>query len=310
MRNRLSIGMIVFCLIWVPIFANTNWRRITRGSIVLYCYAIDLKSGEKIVNLASETVPIIAKDLRLEQITTITIVLASSEREFHTLTGGQIPEWGIGGADPGRSTIFIQSPRIAQSRSQLSQVVIHELSHVLLGQVVQGHQVDRWFDEGFAMYESGEGGISGSIQLARNLISRDHLFLDDVEEMLSFQRSKASLAYQISCSAIQYLVDEYGLSSLSNIAWQLREGVLLNQALESTIGLDFQTFESEWFTAVKKKYQWYILLDFRLMLSAGFVVLFILAFMGTRRRIHKKKQQWAMETLYEEAYWKEDTEPD
>jgi len=290
------ISIIIFLTMFCPPASGKDeWRKLSRDRIILYCTPADLKNGEEVIDIAEKVIPGIAADLKLNQIATIAIVMAPSQKVFRQLTGGQFPEWGIGGADAGQSVIYLQSPRIAQTSRQLPRVVAHELSHVLLGQAVSRKPVDRWFDEGFAMYESGDMGISGSVQLAWNLLSDNPLLLYDVDDILSFQRFKANLAYQISFSAVQYLVDTYGSDALADLSQALGRGLDMDEALVHSVGVNYQAFENGWFETARRKYRWYILYDFRLLSGTGMVFLFILAFIITRQRTRKRKHEWMLE---------------
>ena len=295
MRSDAISCFIILMMLCETSLAKDEWRKLSRDRIDLYCMPADLKNGEFVMDLTLNMGPKITDDLRLKRMSTMTIVMAPSHKMFRQLTGGQFPEWGIGGADTEQSVIYLQSPRIAQSRSELTRVVVHELSHVLLGQAVMGKPVDRWFDEGFAMYESGDMGISASVLLAWNLLSDDPLSLHDVDDILSYQRSKANLAYQISFSAVHYLIRTYGFDAFADISQALGQGLDMNEALIQSVGIDYETFENGWFHAARKKYNWYVLYDFRIIFGIGIVFLFFLAFLRTKQRIRKRKQEWMFE---------------
>lgn len=277
----------------------SNWKQLVRETTVLHCYEEDMKNAKLVISIVDETLPRIMGDLNFFSKKKVTIVIAPSEKEFQALTGGQIPEWGAGAADPSRAIIFLKSPRFARAETNLRQVVIHELSHVVLGLALGGSEIDRWFEEGFAQYESGERGIRGSILLARCLFSGDILWLNEIDEVLTFHRGKASLAYHEARSAVDYLIETYGKDILAGIVQIKSEGKGMDEALLGSTGVGFQDFETDWYHAIKRKYRWYILMDFPVVISTVFVALFITAFFATRRRIRKRKQIWENEELHE-----------
>lgn len=281
------------------IIAANELQRLTNGNVVLYCSPEDLKNGNKVISIIKEVFPKITKDLELSVMKRVTVFIAPSEEEFATITNSEIPEWGIGAADARRSIIFLKSPRVTKPEINFRQVVVHELSHVLLGMALKGKKVDRWFEEGFAMYESGERRIRGAILLARVLFSGEILWLDEIDEVLNFRREKAALAYQESYAAVDYLVENYGKEVLSRIAGAIGEQKEMDQALLSAIGVGFQDFQTDWYHAMRRKYKWYILIDFPVVLSTIFVTLFLIAFIVKRRQTQRKKKDWENETLYE-----------
>ena len=298
LHHRTVFSFFIFCRLFVLPLEASEWRQLVRGQIVLHCYEEDLKNGERVMSIAHHALPRIVRDLNSPSIGEVTIVVAPSEKQFHALTGGQVPEWGVGAADPSRSLVFLKSPRFARPEANFKQIVVHELTHVVLGMALGGKEIDRWFDEGFAQYESGEKGIRGSILLARSLITGDILWLDEIDDVLTFRREKASLAYQEARAAVDYLVEIFGNDVIADIVQVLREGKGMDDALLAACGVGFQDFQTDWYLAMKHKYRWYILLDFPLVISTVLVILFLMAFFATRRRIRKKKHIWEKEDLY------------
>ena len=73
----------------------------------------------------------------------------------------------------------------------------------------------------------------------------------------------------------------------------------MDEALRASIGMGVSRFQESWYEDLKTRYRWYVLLDFPLVLSATFVILFLAAFFMARRRIRQKKQMWEDEDSYE-----------
>ena len=295
---------IVFLLFLFGGFSGSGWsgevwKRLIRSPVVVYCHEEDVENGKRVISIAEEVLPGIAQDLKFSAVERIAIVITASGEEFGTLTGGQIPEWGVGAADPQKAILFLKSPRLTRPETNLRQVVVHELSHVVLGMVVGGKEIPRWFDEGFAQYESGEGGVEGTLLLARSFSSGEMLWLDEIDDVLAFRGEKVGLAYQTSRAAVDYLVETYGGDVLARIAWALRSEDSMDGALRLTIGMEFEDFETAWYHAMKHKYRWYVLLNFPVVMSTAFVLLFLAAFFVTWRRIRKKKAAWREEGWYE-----------
>jgi len=296
--HRLFLAILLGVSFCAHSVAALEWRQLVRGTWVLHCHEEDLENGRRVLSMADEALPRMTGDFGLSSTGMIHIVIAPSEQAFHRLTGGQIPEWGSGAADPSQAMIFLKSPRFSRPETNLRQVVHHELSHVLLWMAVDSHPVDRWFDEGLAQLESGEMGIRGAVLLARSLLSGDIIWLDEVDEVLKFRREKAALAYGESRAAIDYLIASYGRENIGRIIQAIRAGKTMDDALMNTIGIGFQDFQTDWYHAMKQKYRWYILLDFWVMFSLVLVILFFTAFFVTRNRTRRIKQRWAEEEQY------------
>lgn len=275
-------------------FTNSkdDWKILQARPLVLACHKQDIDTGREILGMVEENMNRIAQDLNLEQINQIQIILAPSENEFQRLTAGSIPDWGVGAANPLSRTIFLKSPRYARPETDTESVVIHELAHILLGMVLNGQPVDRWFDEGFALQQSGEASMESKIIFARSLILGNSIPLSNIDAVLTFQRDKAGLAYQESHSALRYLVQQYGIGIIPKIVEQIRLGESMDAALRNAAGLSLDEFEYHWLNAMKKRYRWYIIFDFPILFSVLLVVFFLTAWVLTKNRNKKRKRMW------------------
>jgi hypothetical protein len=282
----------------VSFSAEREWRRLFRGPVVLYCYEKDIRYGDRIISIVDQGLPVLSEQLGLSSHPKITILVAPSQRAFDQITGGQIPEWGIAAAEPEQSVIFLKSPRIAHPETDLKSAVLHELSHVLLSVSSGGYPIDRWFDEGLAMTFSGENRFLETLNLARAVFSGDIIRLDKIDDVLTFRRQKAGLAYQESLSAVQFLIDRFGSVALVGIIRKIGEHADMDTAMQSVIGMKFAEFEDSWYRAMKIKYRWAIFLNFPFLISVLMVVLFLAAFFVTRWRTEKRRKVWEQEDLY------------
>ena len=69
--------------------------------------------------------------------------------------------------------------------------------------------IPRWFDEGLAVYYSGERGLASSSLISKALLSNSIIPLEEIDEVLTFHKEKAQLAYQESFTAITFLIEEF-----------------------------------------------------------------------------------------------------
>lgn len=296
MMRRAVFIVLLICLVSRTIGNSPAWQRLVNGDVVLYCHVNDMKNGERIIEAVKSTYPRIMVDLHLTVPDSLTVFLTGSKDEFHRLTRGELPEWSAGATDPKRSILYLQSPRFADPDTRLEDVVEHELGHAVLGMAVHGARVDRWFDEGFAMMESGDMGFGGTIHLIRGFVFDEALRLSDIEDVLELNRDQAVLAYQESLAAVKYFVQRFGTEGIAELVSALREGKTMDEAVHIATGIPYAQFQDEWFDAMKRKYRTAIALDFSLVLSVAFVTLFAAAWVTTRIRTRKKKKEWDQET--------------
>ena len=225
----------------------------------------------------------------------IRVYIAISDQEFHSLTRNALPDWGIGCAFPNSRLIVLKANPETVSTGRLKQVAIHELTHVVLGQALQGKRVPRWFDEGLAMYESYEWNFGQSVTMAKAVFTRSLLPLRRIDHVLHFDRDKAQLAYTQSLLAVSYLIKEYGLETFHEIIRTLAKTGDIDRALAEVIGLRYGEFESQWYKYVASKYGWISLFTNSFYLWIGIAFLFILAFLFKKYRSKKIMRSWETE---------------
>lgn len=291
---RRFFTLITMCLV-AACSSAASWQRLYHYPVLVFHHAEDQAYARKVVSLAKEELPRILESLGVENGREIRIVIAGTSEEFSRLTHGQIPEWGVGASDPQSAVIYLQSPRIHRTRINRQQVLIHELTHVVLSRAVGGFSVHRWFDEGVALHLSGEGDLYGMLRLARSVFTGQAYTLRQIEEVLSFPSENAMLAYQQSVSAVRYLIRRHGEDVLARICRELRRYHDMDSAMLEAIGQDVTAFEAEWMVALKASSRWMVFLDMPFLVSFVLVVLFLAAFFMTVRRVREKKRNWKEE---------------
>lgn len=225
----------------------------------------------------------------------IRVHVADSEEEFVSIVGKGFPEWGIACAIPSRDLIVLKSPFRFEYHRPFSQVVTHELAHILLGRLARGRRIPRWLDEGYAMYQSREWRIGDDIAVARAVLTGSVLRLSQIESVNAFKESKAQLAYTESFLAVSYLYREFGRGTVEELVGHLAGGSSLDAAFMKTVGSNYLAFQLEFDKYVLTKYNWTSLLGDTLVIWIGLAFLFILLYFVKRRRAHKTLRQWQRE---------------
>jgi hypothetical protein len=153
----------------------------------------------------------------------------------------------------------------------------------------------RWFDEGTAMFESGDAGMWDSFRVGRALATGQMLWLGEIENVLGFQRERAYLAYQESREAVDFLVRSRGREVLGDMVRAMRGGAGFDAAFQTATGIGLDEFEQAWAADLKRKYRWVVLFDYSLWTAAAMSGLFLLAYTVKRVQSAKKKAQWEEE---------------
>jgi len=290
---------LVFLAGWsvlVSARTETSYRRIRRESVHLYYQESDRSFAEQAAEILLGGLPGMQSVLGVSKVPDIHVVVAESDAIFHRLTAGTVPDWGVGAADPGSGFIFLKSPRITAPHPDAHVIIRHELAHVLLGNATGGVPVSRWFDEGLAQFLSGERLFRPSIRLARTFAAGRPLYLDEIDDVLTFQKERAALAYETAHSAVSFLIQKHGEASIQLLVGELAAGRTMDEALRTVTGQDARQFEGGWSEEMRRRYRWTILLDFPVFFSVALVLLLAAAFWRTQARVRAKRRLWESET--------------
>lgn len=218
----------------------------------------------------------------------IRMVLCSSTETFNGMTEGKLPEWGAAFAIPSENLIILKSPRLLKRNLNFTEVVTHEVTHIILHSFMGETRVPRWMDEGFAMYQSREWKIGNSWIVGRAALSNSLLDLGDIE--LAFPRSeeKANLAYIESFLAIVYIIQQFGRQTLSRLLQEVKSSGDLDEAMRKTMGIGYERFKRDWMEYTKNRFS---VASF--VLSPGLVwstilVLLVIVFITRLRRNRRR----------------------
>ena len=241
----------------------------------------------------------------------IRIVVANNDAHFDSLTGGAIPEWGAGVANPQAGLIVI--PGYGGGRaanSDMRRVLRHELAHIALHRYLEPARIPRWFNEGYATWAAGELDVEAGWRLRIAFATRKAPPLDSLELEWPTATPDARLAYLISASVVEYLVRESGEPALATFLQRWRTSQDMESALAATYRISIDQLETYWRKDVKSRYGWFaVLTQTAFFMSVATVILVIL--FGIRRRRDSKKLAAlkAAELPDQPAFWDENYNP-
>lgn len=290
--RKLTAG--IWCLITAGVmYANTlasTLEKLASAPVTVYFHAENKMIASLVLERAGASVDTTAAVLGLHRVRPITVIIVRSDDEFNRLTGGFVPEWSAGAALPQQAVICIKSGS-AVEEAEIVRIVRHETAHVLLAQALHNGSVPRWFDEGFAEMTMPAGVQDLMIRL-QSFSAGSTIDLDEVDNMLTFQRDKAGLAYCQSRAAVEFLLERFGDSSIRDIVGRIAAGSDFETAFSSTTGMAVGAFQTEWLAAMKSRYRWGILVQmpalFALLMAVGFTA----AYIASRRRAALKRREW------------------
>lgn len=234
----------------------------------------------------------------------VRVQIARTPGEMATFapSGAPYPEYAAGVAYSELGLVLLSlTPVHAGTEHDLAEVFRHELAHIALHDAVSGQPVPRWFNEGFAMFASGESSFKRMQTLAMSTIGGSLIPLHDLEGSFPNDETKALVAYAQAQDVLRFLVRREDAHRFRALITELREGKSLEGAVLDAYGVELSTLEFEWREDAARRYTIWIFL-----LSGSFVWVialgvFIWAWRRRRRRDKVVLQRWAREEAAEDV---------
>ena len=256
---------------------------------------------ERVADHAAESIPAIAERLGIGAGPAMVITVADDEQAFNHLQPGTPPDWADGTAWPHRGLIYLKSPRIRPgSAKPLTQVLDHEITHVLLGQAFGRQPVPRWLQEGLAQWVAGEIGPDLPARIGRGTWRRDLFTLEELTRDFPKDPTDADLAYAQSADLIAFVATEYGEDAIPTLVQSMASGRPVNAAFLDATGQLADEVDAQWRARLSRGHiSLAPLADDFIWLGLA-APLILLAFWGKRRRNRKVLDEWAEEEKRED----------
>lgn len=288
------ITLLNFALASISSTGNQQWNRIAGSIFIIHYQQNDLQNSKKILNSLQSSYIRLSREIGVT-LDSVFIYIAPSKKVFDQIVGRDFPKWSDGLAAPVQNLIILKSPNWMPPGTDNDAIAIHELTHIILNRAAKGNPIPRWFNEGLAVFYSGEKGYAASTLISKALLTNSIIPLSDIDEVLQFHKEKAQLAYQQSYLAVDYLFRHYGREAVKSIIDKLGQGIDLNQAFIEVIDRDWWEFEDEWYQYIKQKHRWHFLVEIDYYLWVLILALFVFGFIVIRRRNKRTIARWQEE---------------
>ncbi len=189
--------------------------------------------------------------------TGVRIEIATTQEEFERFSGGRPPEWAAGIAIPSVNRIVLPAwGGGGRNRAALAGTTLrHEWAHLGLHQHMGRLRIPRWFSEGYAQWAAGWD--RGSAWRLRLLVAAGRTPpLDSLTLRFPDQSASAEVAYLLSATMVEYLVDASGVDGLEIFLARWREEGRFDAALARTYGLTPGRLEVAWRRWLRDRYGW------------------------------------------------------
>ncbi len=188
------------------------------------------------------------------------IYLVVDHEEFQRMSGHHLI---VAYAVPEKMVIVTDYSRILSEHLSISSILKHELCHLLLHKCIGSRNLPKWLDEGISQWASGgiadiimthhsplDSAIFTGRQIPFKYLSQE--FPGDDEGLM--------LAYALSKSIVEYMVNEYGHDGIRRLLMSLKEGDDFESAVFMTFHVSFDELEKNWYSDVRKKATWLTIL--------------------------------------------------
>ncbi|HEY1273177.1 MAG TPA: hypothetical protein VGF08_14380, partial [Terriglobales bacterium] len=176
-------------------------------------------------------------------------VVLYTDQAFFDVT--QAPTWS-GAVNDGKLRIPIEG--VDSVTSDLARVLKHELAHSFINQISHG-RCPQWLHEGLAQtLEPRTVGPNGR-RLAQLFASEREIPFNALEgSFIRFSSLEASLAYDESLAAVEFVNDTAGMGDLRRILERIGEGSSTEAALRNTIHSNYAQLQAEVGKFLVRKY--------------------------------------------------------
>ncbi|MBX5483145.1 MAG: hypothetical protein IRZ16_15080 [Myxococcaceae bacterium] len=230
--------------------------------------------------------------------TEIRIGIGRKEMEALALPGGNPPAWAEALAYPGYNIVLLDGLSLFKPDGGVT--LRHELSHVALGQL-SAHW-PRWFQEGMAMYLTGDRFSIAQYTAMFRAVTNQRLFLfDSLADGWPDHPAEVEVAYAQSVIFVTWLVDEYGPDKMGAFIDLVHSGTPFDTAyavaFHSTLAVD----EDAWRKTLPNRYSWTPIVTGGGALWGLMSVLMVAAWVRRRRDRARKMEALAAEEAAEMA---------
>jgi hypothetical protein len=233
----------------------------------------------------------------------VRVQIARTPGEMATFapSGAPYPEYAAGVAYSELGLVLLSlAPIHAGQEQDLGEVFRHELAHVALHDALNGQDVPRWFNEGFAVFASGESSFARMQTLMMSTVGGSLIPLHELERSFPSNETKAMVAYAEAVDVVRFLVRREDIHRFRTLVGELREGKPFERAVIDAYAVDLATLELEWRDDASRRYTF-----LPILLSGTFfwVIALALAVWAWRRRKRRDRlvlQQWARDEAVED----------
>lgn len=233
----------------------------------------------------------------------IKVYVARTPGEMATLApaNAPFPKYAAGVAYPQLGLILLTiTGHDPTGPHNLQEIFRHELAHLALHDAVAERPVPRWFNEGFAVFASGESSYVRMQTLWRATIADRLPSLKQLERTFPADADTASVAYAQASDVVRFLVRQQDRHRFTGMIERIRKGQPFEAAVQDAYGTDLANLEYEWREDVARRYTFWPVFFGGSAIWFVALGLFVWGWRRKRKQSRETLARWAREEAVEE----------
>jgi len=184
----------------------------------------------------------------------VEIRVAAVPAQMAALAPGELPAGAAAVAYRDLHLVVMSLSPPPRDQGDLEDHLRHELAHLALDDAISGHDVPRWFHEGYALHASGEDGSQRAEALCGAALRDRLLRLRDIEAHFPDGPSSGSLAAAEAAEFVRFLLDPGHRQRFASLIEGLREGKPFEAALSDAYEEDVWHMERRFRREIARRY--------------------------------------------------------
>lgn len=153
-----------------------------------------------------------------------------------------------------RLVVMSLSAALGGDPPDLDEHLRHALAHIALDEATLGHDLPRWFHEGFAVQFSGEDAAARAEALCVAALQDRLLGLREVDARFPEGAPGPSLSRAEAADFVRFLLDKPARDRFAALIERLRAGDPLDRALPTALGADLDAVEMSFRREMARRY--------------------------------------------------------
>jgi hypothetical protein len=176
----------------------------------------------------------------------------------------------------------------------------HEMVHIALDDATRGQHVPVWFNEGLAIYLSGENALSRQQTLMSATFSGRLIPFQDLDRSFPTEQAEVNVAYAESADIMRFLMKRTDAIRFSSMIDRVREGEPFDRAAADAYGSDLRKLEFQWVREAEHRYSIIPVLTGGGVIWVGILGALVAAYVRRRRRSRAILARWEKEEAAED----------